>query len=311
MKKLDIISSTSEIGAGTRGASMGPEAIELKALEEELLLFHNNPVKKIVESARKPHHFTQASGEHLDEFIPLYEQLAAGMQESLQRAERTLVISADHSNAAGWFSGFREEFPDKKLGLLWIDAHGDIHTPYTSPSGNVHGMPIGALLGLDNKDKKVRDLSELQMSAWHKMKHAGAQGINPKITPEDILFIDIRDLEKEEWKSIEEQQIAHFTPKDRKEKGIDSIIEAAKSFFRNHDLLYVSFDVDSLDSKLVQGTGTPVENGLELTDAKKLLKAVWELPQTRVLEFTEINPLLDDKNKVAGHVVELLKHLNL
>jgi len=308
---INILISRFELGAGTRGSSMGFDALLTEARNSELTVFEDNEYRIIANSNLSSEQYKDASVEHLEEFVPHYEILCNALGESLLNKKRTLLISGDHSNAGGWASALRNTYPNEKCGLIWIDAHGDIHTPYTSPSGNVHGMPIGALLALDNAKNKVREPEVFIQKTWDKLKLTGSLGISPKFNPEDIYYIDIRDLEEEEWSIIKNLKIPHFTPEDRKEKGIRHIISSVVDYFKNYDHIYVSFDVDSLDKELVPGTGTPVENGLQLEEAIEICKAFWNLPNTRVLEFTEINPLLDIKNRVAKNVVEILKSLKL
>lgn len=307
MENIKILISRSEIGAGKRGSSLGPDAIKISAIEKNFPLFDNFEVEDIPIEPLKMHHGTQTSLDNLFEFVPLYENSCQKLSEALENYKKTLIFSGDHSNAPGFISAMKDTFPDKKSGVIWIDAHGDIHSPYTTPSGNVHGMPIAVLLSLDNLQNKIRNLDDETTAVWNKMKLTGSMGISPKLTPEELVFIDIRDLEKQEWKIIDDLGIKYFTPEFRKKHGIKKIIEETKKQLADCEIIYVSFDVDSMDASIVQGTGTPVPDGLSVDEAKELLSAFWEMEKCRVLEFTEINPLLDNSNKVAQTVVEILQ----
>lgn len=309
MTNIKILISNSELGAGTRGSSLGPEAVRIAALEAQYPLFEEYDCEHIFDEPLKYYMGNETPLDHLEDFVPLYETLCGKTSEALYDYDKLVIFSGDHSNAPGFFSALKDNNPEKKIGLIWIDAHGDIHSPYTTPSGNVHGMPMAILLAHDNIENKIRDLDETTEAIWNKMKLTGSMGISPKLLPEDVVMIDLRDLEEEEWKIIHKLKIKHFTPKDRKKIGIEKIIEETKKYFSDYDQVYISFDVDSLDSSIVPGTGTPVENGLSKNEAAQLLKAFWNLDQCMALEFTEINPLLDERNKVAKVVISLLKEI--
>ena len=229
------------------------------------------------------------------------------MAETQKEGYTTLIFSGDHSSGAGFIAGMREAYPDKKIGVIWIDAHGDLHSPYTSPSGNMHGMPVAIILGVDNKENQTRRPKPEVVKNWEKLKQTGALHITPKIHPEDIIFIGIRDLEEQEWAVIKDNKIKYFGAKDIEKQGIAKVINKTKEHFAGYDAIYVSFDVDSLDPSISKGTGTPVPNGLSTDDAKKLLKAFYAMPNFKALEVTEVNPLLDCENKMATAVVKILR----
>lgn len=309
MNNINFVVCNSELGAGTRGASLGPEAIRISAFTKGHHYFNLYPAYHIPTPITASKHAEKASIDYLSEFIPLYENVHYHLGHLLNEKDRQLIFSGDHSNAGALVGAVKNRYPDQKIGLIWIDAHGDLHTPYTSPSGNVHGMPVGNLLGIDNAPNKTRELTEEQAQSWEKLKKAGSANICPKMNPEDIYFIDLRDLEQEEWDLINHYQIKHFTPQERGSIGIETIVDQVRQYFKDYDQVYVSFDVDSLDGDLAQGTGTPVKNGLSYEDAEHLLKAFWQMPNCNLLEFTEVNPLLDARNKVADHVTGLLSAL--
>lgn len=191
--------------------------------------------------------------------------------------------------------------------MIWIDAHGDLHTPFTSPSGNMHGMPLAALLGLDNEENKVRELAPDVTKHWHRWQRIGSKGLFLKILPDDLVLLDIRDLEEQEWDAIQHLDIKHFTPDDRQQRGIDFIIEQTLLHLQDCDKIFVTFDVDSLDPSISRGTGTPSANGLSVDEAKELLQAFWNLPNLCGLEITEINPLLDSGNRMAKTMMQILQ----
>src|ERR1035437_8614531 len=167
MKNIKLIEVPSEIGAGTRGASLGIDAIKIAALDFMSNFFVHFPSEKI---------------ETENNLFPV-------------------VISGDHSNSGGTIAGIKAAKPKSKLGVIWIDAHADLHTPYTTPSGNMHGMPLSAAIGEDNEESKVHELDEKTKKQWDQLKQFGK--IYPKVLPEDVVFISLRDYEKEERFLIE------------------------------------------------------------------------------------------------------------
>jgi len=201
----------------------------------------------------------------------------------------------------------KRPYPTKGWGSSG-DAHADLHSPYTSPSGNVHGMPLAAILNEDNKKFDPGDVEEQTAKQWEKLKKVG--GIGPKAQPKDLVFIGLRDTEKEEDYLIEKFNITHYPPPLLRQKGMAKVISEIKNEkLKDCDKVYVSFDVDSLDCVEVSyGTGTPVENGLLVNEAKALLKGFMDWEKVIGLEITEINPLLDNKqNKMAETTLDILE----
>ncbi len=309
MRNVSIVQCPSEIGAGTRGASLGPEALQINAAEQNYALFKKLRTSTVSTSSIYPYHVNLPSIDYIDEFVTLHENIYQTFSHHVNNFSKTLIFSGDHSSAANFAGTLKDQNPDYKIGVIWIDAHGDLHTPYTTPSGNIHGMPLGILLGLDNEANKVRDLNENTLKGWNNLKKIGEQAICPKIEPKDIFFIDIRDLESQEWDIIKTNHINYTTPEFRKEHGVRRIIEQVRNFSSQFDQIYISFDVDSLDASLVPGTGTPVENGLSWIEAKSLLESLWVLPNTKALEITEINPLKDHYNQIAHNINQLINNL--
>jgi arginase len=309
MEDIHLVQCPSEIGAGTRGASLGPQAVQINAAEQNFPLFDKFCLSQVPSNAIFPYHAHSASLNYSQEFINLYKSIYETLAPQVSAHDRHLIFSGDHSSAGGLFGTFKDQMPDDKWGLIWIDAHGDLHTPYTTPSGNYHGMPVANILGLTNQENAIRDLEQATKDNWLAMQQLGDQQISPKLNPEDVFFIDIRDLEQEEWGLISHYDMAYTTPELRQNEGINGIRERMLSFAQQFEALYVSFDVDSLDAELVPGTGTPVENGLSWQEAETLIAAVWSLPQTKALEVTEINPLKDHLNGIAHHINKILHNV--
>lgn len=309
MEDIHLVQCPSEIGAGTRGASLGPQAVQINAAEQNFPLFEKFSLSQVPSNGIYPYHAHSASLSYSREFVNLYRSIYETLAPKVSVYDRHLIFSGDHSSAAGLFGTFKDQMPEHKWGLIWIDAHGDLHTPYTTPSGNYHGMPVANILGLTNTPNAIREVDQATSGNWVAMQQLGERQLNPKLTPEDVFFIDIRDLEKEEWDLIDHYNIPFTTPNLRQKEGINGIRQRMLNFAQHFDALYVSFDVDSLDAALVPGTGTPVENGLSWQEAEALIAAVWALPQTKAFEVTEINPLKDHLNGIADHINKVLNNV--
>ncbi|MBP6910179.1 arginase family protein [Patescibacteria group bacterium] len=207
----------------------------------------------------------------------------------------------------------KKKYPDKRLGVIWIDAHADLHSPYTTPSGNMHGMPVAVAMGFDkttaeevqkglaaqNLHGNVNTLTDSEAAQWDELCHLG--GVYPMIKKEDMVYIDIRDIENEEKWYID-TYVKHFDGEYLQDHGIDHVVEHTLQHLNNCDMIYVSFDIDSIDGRIVRGTGTPVKDGLTQYQAQELLKALYKSEKLVSLEIVEINPLLDD---VPGNSVDV------
>jgi arginase len=307
MAKTKILICSSEVGAGRRGASLGPDAIRISAVNLFYNIFDQLPSEEIKVRQVNRYRPEFKAAKYIKQIVDTHRKICEKMSDTLLDGYNVLVLSGDHSNSAGFMAGFREAYPEAKIGLIWIDAHGDIHSPYTSPSGNMHGMPVAIMLGLDNLQYQIRNLKPEVVKNWERLKRIGKSKITPKILPEDIVYIDIRDLEDEEWAILNSLNIKHYTPERIQELGVERVIKEVSAYFRKYDALYISFDADSLDPAVSIGTGTPVPGGLSPLIAEQLLTAFTELPNFRALELTEVNPLLDCQNKMATAVVKILR----
>jgi len=309
MRNIKFLENRSELGAGTRGASLGIEALKMAAIANGSHLFHYTPHRVIPDMNNdlllRPVKYPFAI--KIDAMVEMYQRIGTAVRETLQEGSFPLVLSGDHSNAGGTVAGIRTAFPDKKLGLIWIDAHADLHSPYTTPSGNLHGMPLGVSLGLVQSDVMINRPDEVTCKSWEKLCSVG--GIIPKVLPENLVFIGIRDLESVEWSIINDKNIKYYSPDDITEKGMTVIAREAQEYLASCDILYVSFDVDSLDPSVSKGTGTPVPGGLKAPQALELLTSLWRNPKLVSLEITEINPLLDSNNNMAKTVVTFIEKL--
>jgi arginase len=209
------------------------------------------------------------------------------------------------STAGGTIAGIKIAKPKSKLGVIWIDAHADLHTPYTTPSGNMHGMPLATAIAEDNQEMKAHDLDEKTTRLWNQLKSLGK--LEPKVLPEDIVFISLRDYEKEEKHLIEKHGMKVITTAEVRRIGAENVSRKVIRYLSDCTDIYVSFDVDSLDSSLSKGTGTPVSNGLREREAEDLISKFMQNRKICCFEITEVNPTLDKENLMAEIAFNILQ----
>jgi arginase len=309
-KEIKFIINRSEITAGTRGASLGPDAIFAAARSKNSALFSQFDITELPNS----NYLLDLPTEHkfakrIDGLIGVFKQVADEVKTELEEGNFPIVLAADHGSAGGTVAGIKEAFPDKRLGVVWIDAHGDLHTPYTTPSGNMHGMPLSTALGDDNIECKINDVPENTAALWDELKSIGYKG--PKVKPEDLVFIAVRDTEPQEDAIMTRLNIKNYTVDEVTMQGTTQIVEKVLKRLEACDIIYVSFDVDSMDPKATSyGTGTPVKNGLMPKQAREILNGLGASPKTVCMEIVEVNPCLDEKmNRMAEVTFELIESL--
>ncbi len=313
MGEIQIVNSRSEIGAGTRGASLGVSAIKIASIRQKSDYFMDRPYIDIIDHNHliwKSRKIEDANAHNIDGLIDLYNDFCTKFKGIYANGDFPVVLAGDHSSAGGTIAGIKASFPDKKLGVIWVDAHADLHSPYTSPTGNVHGMPLAASLNEDNPDKKRNDVSEHTARKWHNLKSVG--GIIPKIETRDLVFIGVRDTEEEEDYLIAKHNIKSILVDDLKAIGAAATASETLDYLAHCDMIYISFDVDSMDCDLVShGTGTPVPKGLSEQEVTELLIELAKSPKLCCFEVTEINPTLDEKtNTMADTAFRVLDQVS-
>lgn len=308
MKKKQLIHIPSDIGAGKFGTALALDALRVADAMSDSPSFLGSTVETYAhlnEQRGEPGKYEEAK--YLDALIAVNKKTAEGISQTLKKNVLPVVVSGDHSNAIGVMGGLRSAYSDERIGVIWIDAHADLHTPFTTPSGNLHGMSLAASLGQDNKELARHELSAELIEKWNILKGIGSSAGKPKINPEDVFFIGLRDFEIQEYHIIRDYQLKHYSPYDFRKKGKELFWEEVLAFTNRFDRLYISFDVDVLDVSVSVGTGTPVYNGLLPDEAHWLTDQLLGLPNLSLWEFTEINPLLDNANAMANFVVHLLR----
>ena len=306
MKNIKLIEVPSEIGAGTRGASLGIEAIKIAALDFMSNFFIHFPSEKIPHENKLLHEPIESPyAKRIKGIVSMYDKVSKAVCDSMKNNFFPVVLSGDHSTSGATIAGIKMARPKSKLGVIWIDAHADLHTPYTTPSGNIHGMPLAAAINEDNDDCAVHELDTETAKQWDYLKKIGK--IAPKVLPEDVVFISLRDFEKEEKYLIDKYGMKVITTKELRTKGAENVVRAVLRYLSDCTDIYVSFDVDSLDAAISKGTGTPVSNGLREREAEDLISKFMQNRKICCFEVTEVNPTLDKENLMAEIAFNILQ----
>ena len=306
MKNIKLIEVPSEIGAGTRGASMGIDAIKIAALDFMSNFFVHFPSEKIpAENNILFEPIASPYAKRIKGIVSMYDKVSKAVCSSIKSNFFPVVLSGDHSISGATIAGIKLAKPNSKIGVIWLDAHADLHTPYTTPSGNMHGMPLATAIGEDNLNFAVHELNDETKEQWDYLKNIG--NINPKILAEDIVFISLRDYEKEERGLIEKYGMKVITTNEVRRKGPENIVRSVLRYLSDCTDIYISFDVDSLDSSISKGTGTPVGNGLREREAEDLISKFMQNRKVCCFEITEVNPTLDKENLMAEIAFNILQ----
>jgi arginase len=311
---IKLLKNRSDIGAGTRGSDMGIDALEIAAINQEDDFFHRHLFEDIATHNETIYQKNNNSfAKRIDHVVQQCERVCHSVSTNLQKGYFPIVLSGDHSSALGVISGLKKANPDKKIGVVWIDAHADLHSPYTSPSGNIHGMPLAAAMNLDNLDCRINQVSKETVDSWQQLKNIGEKG--PKMAPEHLVYFGLRDFESAEESLINQFDIMHFKVEQMRHVGLDDCVQRAILHLQSTDIIFISFDVDSLDcDQISYGTGTPVKSGFTSEEALFIIELVISTGKVACLEVAEINPLLDNKgNKMAetafGILAQVEKHI--
>lgn len=307
-RAIKLIKNRSDIGAGTRGADMGVDAIEIAAINKGSEFFNSFPfvdVKTHNESIYDKDRNTFAK--RIGQVVQQCERLAKSVGDALSEGFFPLVFSGDHSSALGTISGIKAAFPDQKLGVVWIDAHADLHSPYTSPSGNIHGMPLAAALANDNLECQINSVLGETLTYWDGLKKIGTQ--QAKLSADHLVYFGVRDTEYAEEEQIRRLGIKNYRVDEVRFRGLAVCVEETLARLEGCAMIYISFDVDSMDCDLISsGTGTPVSKGFDQYEVIELIKAILASGKVVCLEVAEVNPLLDNKgNKMAETAFEVIE----
>lgn len=293
-RKIKVIGVPLDLGASRRGVDMGPSAVRVAGLEARLeALGHQvtdggNVSVEIAETKS----VGEQSARYLSEITETCVKAADLVEKTLNEGMTPVILGGDHSVAAGSVSGVADFYrkQKQKIGLIWIDAHSDLNTPETSPSGNVHGMPLAALLGLGPE-------SLANIFDW-----------SPKVAPENTVLIGVRDIDATEKENIKQAGLTEvYTMRDIDERGMRTVMEEAlRAAGRGTAGYHVSLDMDWIDPEDAPGVGTPVRGGATYREAHLAMEIIADHGRMLSLEVVEVNPVIDEHNRTADLAVELI-----
>lgn len=292
-RKVAVIGAPMDLGAGRRGVDMGPSAVRAANLQSRLTSLGydvedmgNIAVVQPESISEKP-----VKARYLSEIAASCARLARLVEKAAGEGKFPIILGGDHSIAAGSIAGVSRHYrkSKKKLGLIWIDAHADMNTPTTSPSGNVHGMPLAATLGMGPKE----------------LTHIG--GFSPKVQPANAVLIGLRDVDQLESMNVKNSGVLAFTMRDVDELGMRAVMtRAIEAAAKSTDGIHLSFDMDSVDPDFAPGVGTPVHGGLTYREAHLAMEILSDSKLLSSIEIVEVNPILDTANRTALLAVELI-----
>ncbi|MCH8903244.1 MAG: arginase [Bacteroidetes bacterium] len=306
MKDIRIIEIRTDVGGGNPGAREGPEAIETAARQVGSRIFQIYKAEVITyegdrsyESNGTPH------AKHITDLYGVFEQVFSTIKKRIEEECMPIVFSGDHSSGGAIISGIKAALKDEEIGVIWIDAHADLHSPYTTPSGNIHGMPLAIALAEDNLEKQINIPKDKTVELWDKLKSIG--NVMPKILHKNLVYIGVRDMEEQESYLIKKNNIRSFPVEEIRQKGIKAVVNEVLEVLSDCSRIFVSFDVDSLDPTISHGTGTPVPDGITIDEASELLRRLCMDEKLCCLEFTEVNPSMDKDHDMAGIALQLVE----
>ncbi len=291
-QKIRILGVPMDLGQSRRGVDMGPSALRVAGLQARLkqLGYSVEDIGNISVKQPEEQHYGDKHAKYLTEIAETCQGLAETVERTLSEEMMPLILGGDHSIAAGSVAGVSSFFrkQSKRIGLVWLDAHGDVNTPETSPSGNVHGMPLASVIGYG-----ASELTELS-------------GFKPKVEPQNVAMVGIRELDAKERQLVKKSGVHVFTMRDIDERGMrDVMAEALRFASDDTNGIAVSLDMDFLDPTEAPGVGTPVRGGVTYREAHLALEMVADSRALVSFELVEINPVVDLHNKTAILGVEL------
>lgn len=303
-RPIRIVGVPMDLGQMRRGVDMGPSAVRYAGLYEKLCAQGHEvedagnisvPIRD--QNSVRAHYAESPGGDpggepagamrHLPEVVSACREIYAVSRAGAEREDFSIFLGGDHSIAIGTVGGAAAPEAGGSLGLLWIDAHADFNTPATTPSGNIHGMPVAVLTGRGHPE----------------LVNLGHPG--PKLQPRDVVMIGIRDLDVGERAALDTSGIVAYTMRDLDELGMATVARRALSRLSHVENVHLSFDMDAMDPTMAPGVGTPVPGGLTFREAHLLMEILSESGKISSLDFVEVNPILDVGNRTAELAVEL------
>ncbi|MFZ9849801.1 MAG: arginase family protein [Vulcanococcus sp.] len=303
---VGLVEVDCDLGAGRPGAGSGIELLkgalqrqqELRRLSARLIQEIDAQQRPTARAAEFGDGSTTPHARHIETIARVMADAAALVTATLQQGRFPIVLAGDHSTAAATIAGIRRAYPEERLGVIWIDAHADIHSPFTTPSGNMHGMPLAIAAGHDNLSEAINDPDGLTRQLWRQLQELGG-GDRPALDLRDLIYIAVRDTEPAEQVTLARHAIPVISTDQVRHEGAEAVARRCLGHLAEVDRIYVSFDVDALDSTVCKGTGTPVPGGLWAEEAQTILRRLLVDPRVCCWEICEINPHLDTLNTLA------------
>jgi arginase len=291
--QIAIIGAPLDLGQGRRGVDMGPSALRVANLNARLksLGYEVEDLGNIAVDQAEASPEGDPQAKYLPQIAAACDQLAAQVQDALSRGAMPLVLGGDHSVAVGTVSGVSRHFRQRNqhVGLIWLDAHADMNTPETSPSGNIHGMPLACLVGMG-----PAELVDLV-------------GYRPKIAAQNTVIVGLREVDMMERPHIRESGVRAFTMRDIDERGLRAVMEEAIRAASDGTVgFHCSLDLDFVDPRDAPGVGTVVRGGATYREAHLAMEMICDSRRMTSIEVVEVNPVLDDSNRTADLAVELI-----
>jgi len=295
--KIRILEMPLDFGGNRHGSDMGPSAIRLAGLKERLSTLTHDVVTSFPCISINPQEYEspgRIDAKYLTQIVSACKNLAAHTENALARKEFPLILGGDHSIALGSLAGVAAACKKQnlKLGVLYVDAHGDFNTNQTSPSGNIHGMCMAASCGYG-----ISELTQLYNT-------------DVKVDPKNVCYVGLRSLDKGEKSLMKEAGVTAFTMSDIDRQGFSSVLKKVAVFFKSKvDVVHVSFDMDVIDPMFAPGVGIPLPGGLNYREALLLMEEMASTGMVISAEIVEVNPVLDVRSQTACMAVELIARL--
>lgn len=307
MGKIRFIEVISEYGSNKPGASLGIRALQFaysQLYNTKLYDRHNFSTIEPVRLASKEQ-FPYAKS--IDIILNVHKNISDEIKNCILAGEIPIVISGDHSSGAAVLAGIKSATKQENIAVVWIDAHADAHSPYTTPSGNLHGMPIGILLGEDNLEEQINSISIEEEEMWNRIKYPIDN--SAIIKPNDLLYIGVRSTEPAEEKLINRLNIRNFTVDILRNNTKSNRLKLFERALKDFENIFISFDADAICSSIIQGSGTPEPNGLTIVEVMEVIEILFSLKKVVCFEFCEINPLEDNQNNTAKKIAPILNQV--
>jgi arginase len=291
--QIAIIGVPLDMGADRRGVDMGPSAVRVACLNSKLtaLGYKVDDLGNVPVTQPETQPEGSPRAKYLSQITETCTRLATMVDEALGRGETPLVLGGDHSIAVGTVAGvsINQQRQQKKIGLIWIDAHADMNTPESSPSGNIHGMPLACCMGLGPEE----------------LTHIG--GFSPKVDPKNVALVGIRSVDELEREYVQRSGVRAFTMRDIDERGLRGVMEEAIAVASGGTAgFHVSLDMDAMDPTEAPGVGTPVRGGLSYREAHLAMETLCDSGSMLSMEVVEVNPVIDEVNRTGLLAVELV-----